>query len=84
MSSEDECIVMINRLYGNVVYLLKYRNWLLRDIFYLVSELADVFDIEEEDVQDGARLDEDDEQDSLERWVCMRFVSNATQMISFY
>ena len=55
--------------------------------------MADVFDIDDiddiggEDVQDGAQSDEDDGQDSLERWVCMRFVSNgiyATQMISFH
>ena len=52
--------------------------------------MADVFDIDDiggEDIQDGAQSDEDDEQNSLERWVCMCFVSNgiyATQMISFY
>ena len=41
--------------------------------------MADVFDIDDiggDDVQNGALSDEEDEQDSLERWVCMRFMSS--------
>ena len=58
MSSERECVMIINRLYSEFVDVLKYRSWLCHDlIFNLVREMADVFDIDDiggEDVQDGA------------------------------
>lgn len=41
--------------------------------------MADVFDIDDiggEDAQNGALSDEEDEQDSPERWVCTRFMSS--------
>ena len=41
--------------------------------------MAHVFDIDDiggEDLHNGALSDEEEEQDSPERWVCMRFMSS--------
>ena len=58
-------------------------------IIDLLSEMADVFDIDigGEELQNEAQSDDEADQDSFQRWVWMRFMSSgifATQTISFY